>query len=195
MNDIIKKAIEEATIKAGGLPENVKEVLAPKPREYCDGRCGGGPTFATREISLPKSEPTEGLLSRKEAVWPVEPGQMSLWKLETEQAHRKRELFLQSLDTPEHLDSVREAGAASAQKKMSLKSQATPPREIVDKEPKLKKVPRQNRLGQTKLIDGLLRAGKNEKEIFAAVREQIPSYPADKLPKLIKLRQYHVTKK
>lgn len=55
--------------------------------------------------------------------------------------------------------------------------------------------PRQLRLGQTKLIDDLMDKGLNDQEIFDGVRKEIPEYPEDKLPKLIKLRHYHKKKR
>jgi len=54
---------------------------------------------------------------------------------------------------------------------------------------------RQQRMGQTKMIDDLIKEGKSDDEIEKIIREKIPAYPAERLPKLIKLRHYHLKNK
>ena len=178
-NDIIKEAIANATAKtlAAGkaLPEALK---VPTPKEV-------------KEVP------------RKPGyLWPVEPEQIAAWKAEDAAKAEVSKLFIEQLESPLALEATAASGRAAAEKKMAL----SPYRErVVDSEkaapePKIssKKLPkegRQNRLGQTKLIDDLLRAGKSEAEIIAEVTAKIPAYPADKIPKMIKLRQYHIKPK
>ena len=133
----------------------------------------------------------------KEPLWPIEPEQLELWKQERARHDKEVEAFMKEIESPAHLIAVQASARVAAQKIIAT----WPKSKVVEetKEPKVKeakpkKESRQNRLGQTKLIDDLLKSGKSEKEIFDTVREKIPAYPADKLPKLIKLRQYHVKK-
>lgn len=133
----------------------------------------------------------------KTPLWPVEPEQLELWKLERNLHEEKVKSFLKEIESPAHLAAVQASGREAAQKKMAMAPRAKVSEEVKEpiiKTPKAKKESRQTRLGQTKMIDDLLMAGKTEKEVFDTVREKIPAYPADKLPKLIKLRQYHVKK-
>jgi hypothetical protein len=130
-------------------------------------------------------------------LWPVEPEQIEIWKAERAVIDSKIVAHLKEIESPSHIELVIAAAREAAQKKMAMAPRAKvydEPKEVTAKTPKVKKESRQTRLGQTKLIDDLLKAGKTEKEVFDTVREKIPAYPADKLPKLIKLRQYHVKK-
>lgn len=209
--DVVKKAIEAAAAKAG--ISDVKDFLKkkgadipesePKREKYCNGDCQKG-SVVTKEAVAPEPEK-----KRTTPIWPLPddetPEQFyARLALERKEADKKREEFLKSLDTPEHLAAVRASAVAAvallptrhistsvADKKREDKEEKRVAKAKVKEE---KKEGRQTRLGQTKLIDTLLKAGKTEKEIFDTVREKIPSYPADKLPKLIKLRQYHVKK-
>jgi hypothetical protein len=100
--------------------------------------------------------------------------------------------------TPERKAEIHAMAAASAAAAFERLPRRKSSKEDEPKERKTKVKSdshRQTRLGQTKLIDELLKAGKSDKEVFDTVRVKIPTYPADKLPKLIKLRQYHLKKK
>lgn len=146
-------------------------------------------------------DPKEQEASKPEApkkkegpIWPIEPEQMEAWKKLRETAEAAAKEFLAQLESPLALDATAESGREAA--KRSNVSRA--PREAVEapkeKPAKVKKESKnkQKRLGQTKLIDDLLKAGKSEQEIIAEVRSKIPLYPADKIPQMIKLRRYHV---
>ena len=131
----------------------------------------------------------------KMPIWPVEPEQLELWKIERNLHDEKVKAFLKEIESPVYIAEVRASARASAQKQIAMAPRAKvseAAKEPTVKEPKAKKESRQTRLGQTKMIDDLLKAGKTEKEVFDMVSEKIPAYPKEKLPKLIKLRQYHV---
>lgn len=232
-DNVVKKALAVALAKSGhsdmdsflkakGLPTNVplsskeEEMLDESKKDikkgrtspvesktYCDRTCQG----ALQSSVVPAPEKEEK--KRLTPIWPIDPETTEEFyarlTLERKALAAKREAFLKTIDTPEHLAAIR-ASAIEAVSKMPTRyipsSVATKKQEdkVEKREAKAKaktekkESGRQTRLGQTKLIDTLLKAGKTEKEIFNTVREKIPTYPADKLPKLIKLRQYHVKK-
>ncbi len=216
-NDVVKNALAVAAAKAGHkdvkdfLKTKGVEVTTPsekvsesKKDKYCDRTCQG----VVQGAATPAPEKEEK--KRLTPIWPLPDDQtieQYRAQLDAERAAtaKKREAFLKEIDSPENLARVRAAAIEAASK---LPSKHIPSdvasKKKEDKEEKReakakaktekKEKGRQNRLGQTKLIDDLIKVGKTEKEIFDAVREKIPAYPADKLPKLIKLRQYHVKK-
>lgn len=190
--DIVKEAIAQAAAKTAAagqaLPDAVKEAITSKPATCMNQ----GPHFT----SEPKAVEVEKV--RSEPIWPIEPETVIEFKKriasERKEADAKREAFLKECDSPENLARVRAAAVAAVAAlptRHVRSSEEKPVKEKVVKEPKEKKKS-QNRLGQTKLIDELLRAGKNEAEIIATVKEKIPLYPAEMIPQMIKLRRYHV---
>jgi len=187
-NDIVNSEEYKAMLAAKGITSpapvapasTLEKIVRSKPLRI------DPPVIVEEKIKVPKTP-----------IWPVEPEQMELWKQERNLHEKRVEAFMKEIESPEHIALVRASGRASALQKMAMAPRpkvSDEPREVVVKQPKAKKESRQTRLGQTKMIDDLLKAGKTEKEIFDTVREKIPAYPADKLPKLIKLRQYHVKK-
>jgi hypothetical protein len=174
-------------------PKVVEKRLEAAPVNYCNGDCQRGiAPFVERVNKI-----AEASLMRSERIWPVEFDQIRQWAAEDVVYAKKREDFQKYLDSSEYLEKVR----ASAKESVKRWTESRPHDKVYEevkepkvKQPKVKKASRQTRLGQTKMIDDLLKLGKTEKEIFDTVREKIPEYPADKLPKLIKLRQYHVKK-
>ena len=216
-NDVVKKALAVAAAKAGhkdvkdflktkgvevSTPPEKVEKVEPKREKYCDRSCQG----TLYQVPAPAPEKEE--VQRATPIWPLPEGEtLEQFKArrEAEKAAdaKKREDFLKSLDTPEHLAAIRASAIEAASKLPSRHIPIPTSKQEVKAEKREAKAKakaekkdsgRQNRLGQTKLIDDLIKVGKTEKEIFDAVREKIPAYPADKLPKLIKLRQYHVKK-
>lgn len=129
------------------------------------------------------------VVERDEPIWPVE---LSEWKeaMAKMKVPQKKEEEI----TPERKEEIRRWAKEAVER--WWKSRPTTRAEKKEKEDapaaKVKPAGRQKRLGQTKLIDDLLRAGKTEAEITEAVKTQIPSYPVDRIPKMIKLRQYHI---
>jgi hypothetical protein len=210
-DDVVKKALAVALAKAGhkdvdsflkakGVEMDKPELKVEKDKvekKYCDRSCQG-------VIQLPSTPVPEKEEKRLTPIWPIEPETIIEWKGEVELREKAKVAFLKGIDTLEHLSAVR-ASAVEAVSKIPARYVPSISKKQEDKEERReakakakteKKVStRQKRLGQTKLIDELLKAGKNEKEVFDAVREKIPTYPADRLPKLIKLRQYVVKKK
>lgn len=185
IKDAIAKAAAKTTAAGQALPDAVKEAIKPSS---CMNQ---GPHFPepkkVAEVEKVRTEP----------IWPLDKP-LDVWKKEREaerlEADKKKADFLKWVDSPEHLAEVRAsaAKAVEALPKHYIRSEEKPVKEKVVKEPKEKKKGSQNRLGQTKLIDELLKAGKSETEIIATVKEKIPLYPADKIPQMIKLRRYHV---
>jgi hypothetical protein len=66
--------------------------------------------------------------------------------------------------------------------------------EVSAEAPQVKKKRTVVRLGQTKLIDKLLKDGKTDEQVLEEVKTQIPQYPAEKIPQLIKIRKAHLKK-
>ena len=134
-------------------------------------------------------------------MWPMDDEQKIQWRKELKEREEKAKLPPQEyVMTPErkaeiHAQAVSAALEAYARMPKKRKSEEEPTTKAAKRIKVKSENHRQTRLGQTKLIDELLKAGKSDKEVFDAVREKIPTYPADKLPKLIKLRQYHIKKK
>ncbi len=219
-NNVVKKALAEALAKAGhkdvkdflktkGVEtpsektEKVEKPSARKEENYCNGDCQKG-IVSNKPAPVPEAE-----VLRSTPIWPLPEGQtieQFRAELAAERARmaKEREAFLKQIDSPENLAKVAEAGRQAAARlpsrhiseptrKQEEKTEKAAAKKAKAAEPK-KESGRQNRLGQTKLIDELIKSGKTEKEIFDTVRTKIPTYPADKLPKLIKLRQYHVKK-
>lgn len=52
-----------------------------------------------------------------------------------------------------------------------------------------------NRMGQCKLVDGLIKEGKTDDQIAKEVKERIPEYPEEKIRPLIKIRRAHMERK
>jgi hypothetical protein len=188
-NSIVNSEDYKAMLKHKGIAPTVNVAAAPTAPVAKPARVNEPirpPVIAEEKVKVPKTP-----------LWPVEPEQMELWKQERVAHDLKVEAFLKEIESPSHIEAVQASGRASAQKKMEMAPRAKVHEEVKEpiiKTPKAKKESRQTRLGQTKMIDDLLKAGKTEKEVFDTVRIKIPEYPADKLPKLIKLRQYHVKK-
>jgi hypothetical protein len=186
-NDIVNSEEYKAMLASKGITSSAPTPIAPvakvvKPAQMFREQ----PQVVEEVVKVPKTP-----------IWPVEPEQLLLWKEERALHEKKIETFMKEIESPAHLEAVRASAREAAQRKMAMAPRAKitdEPKESVVKQPKAKKESRQTRLGQTKMIDDLLKAGKTEKEIFDTVREKIPAYPSDKLPKLIKLRQYHVKK-
>jgi hypothetical protein len=188
-NSIVNSDEYKAMLKHKGIAPTINVAAAPaapvpKPPRVVETR--GQPVIVEEKVKVPKTP-----------LWPVEPEQLELWKQERALHEERVKSFLKEIESPSHIALVQASARDAAQKKMAMAPRAKvsdEPKEVVVKAPKAKKESRQTRLGQTKMIDDLLKAGKTEKEVFDTVREKIPAYPADKLPKLIKLRQYHVKK-
>lgn len=209
--DVVKKALAVALAKSGhkdvdsflktkGVEPEAPGKIVDKSsertseRKYCDRTCQRGTILASTSLSAKEEK------KRLVPIWPIEPETIAEWKVNAGRLQKEAEAFLKSIDAPEHLAKIRAAASnaavriptraiSSTAKKAGAKAEA---REAKAAEPK--KESRQTRLGQTKLIDELLRAGKTAEEIMKEVAIKIPLYPKDKLPKLIKLRQYHVKK-
>jgi hypothetical protein len=158
--------------------------------------------LAKRSVLMEEMKKTEQPIplkpKEKEPLWPMDEEQKAQWRKEMKEvAERVKNPLPLDILTPE-----RKLEIQMLAKEAALEVYNKTPRKRKEEEPaherktKVKsESTRQTRLGQTKLIDSLLKEGKNDKQIFDAVREKIPTYPADKLPKLIKLRQYHMKKK
>jgi hypothetical protein len=135
----------------------------------------------------------------REPLWPMDEEQKIQWRKEMKLMEEKaKNPPPPDILTPERKAEIHAMAAASAAAAFERLPRRKSSKEDEPRERKTKvktESTRQTRLGQTKLIDSLLKEGKNDKQIFDAVREKIPAYPADKLPKLIKLRQYHMKKK
>ena len=207
-NEVIKKALEAASAKTG---KSVETFL--KEKGYDSPELTEAEMSRARKVTPKETETFRQAIEEKTGVerkrtgpiWPIEPEQIAEWAATDARLAKEREAFLKSIDSPEHLAKVRASAAEAAskivtrhvsysvKKKEDAREEKAEAKKVKAAEPK-KESTRQTRLGQTKLIDELLKAGKNEKEVFDTVREKIPSYPADKLPKLIKLRQYHIKK-
>ena len=54
---------------------------------------------------------------------------------------------------------------------------------------------KQARLGQCKLIDGMIDAKIPDEKIYSEIREKLPEYPEKKLKNLIKTRHWHVARR
>lgn len=187
MNDKDKSIVEsedyKAMLKYKGITPTIDTEAAPTTPVPKAPRAIDPPPVV-EEIKVPKTP-----------IWPVEPEQLELWKVERNLHEEKVKAFLKEIESPAHIAAVQASGREAAQKKMARAPRAKildETKEPIIKTPKAKKESRQIRLGQTTMIDDLLKAGKTEKEVFEEVSVRIPAYPKDKLPKLIKLRQYYV---
>lgn len=198
-NDVVKDAIAKAAAKAAAaghaLPSAVREALAAKSEVVPKVEVHPKLKLDSRSEVLPEPEVIK---ERKEPIWPMDDEQLAQWKKDMAEMKVRAKLPKKEEPlTPERRAEIHKMATEAAHRLASSRRSVTkikPVAEPKERAIKEKKAGRQQRLGQTKLIDDLLKAGKNEKEIFDTVREKIPSYPADKLPKLIKLRQYHVKK-
>lgn len=206
-NEVVRKALEEASKKVQ-LPNAVTNSEDFKAKNKSQEQAKSLPVPTTPKVkpalsiqALPKAkEKEEPFRIRTEPVWPMDDEQKVQWRKQVAELAARREIKNQELPlSPERKAEIHRWAVEAAQRTfipghaVTRKEIPEEPKERVKKEKKPSG--RQARLGQTKLIDELLRAGKNEKEVFEVVRTKIPEYPADKLPKLIKLRQYHVKQK
>lgn len=141
---------------------------------------------------LAKAE--EPIVERSEPIWPVE---LDVWKAEVEKIKLWAKEKKEEVITPERKAELHGWARQSVERWWASRSRTRVEKkeEPVAKVKAIKPEGRQKRLGQTKLIDDLLKAGKSEAEITEEVKKQIPSYPIERIPKMIKLRQYHVKKK
>ncbi len=128
-------------------------------------------------------------------LWPGDENEQEAHRQKTKQIYDKIDAERKKPLSPEQKEELRQlaikhAAAARSrfapQKKVEVKEEKT----VVEKEPKN----RQQRMGQTKFIDNLLKKGRSDKEIYDAVRKEISAYPEEKIYKLIKLRKYHLSK-
>ncbi len=137
----------------------------------------------------------------KEPIWPVD--DIEVWKKEVAQAgaliknqekqakvdeKTKRDWAIDKAKIKAELADLRQQ---HQEKFGTKKKKGRKPKEKRPATIDHSRVPRQHRLGQTKLIDSYIKEGKSDSEIIASVKEKIPAYPSEKLPKLVKLRRYH----
>lgn len=194
-DDILKKALEAAAAKSGMTAEELlkkkgydAETPSPAPEK-------GSKTLRVERSRPPNPEPLP--IRKKGPIWPMDDDQLAQWLKDMALLAETRKT--KPKEAPLTAERRAEIHKLAAEHAARFVDRFKPVTKAVVKEVKQpaaeKKSTRQKRLGQTKLIDELIKQGKSEKEIFDAVREKIPEYPEIGLPKLIRLRQYHSKKK
>lgn len=142
---------------------------------------------------------------RTEPIWPTSDEDLVKWKawmkdapkraaeqlkVNTKKEREKKEWTIKKEVLLKEIRELQEQINAKRPAKRGRKKGSKKKERVVSLRP-----PRQQRLGQTKLIDKLLDKKMTDLEIFNEVQKEIPDYPKEKLPKLIKLRKYHQKKR
>lgn len=173
----VKKALEEKGI----LPVEEKPTQATPPAAPRDAQLSDKASEVVVEVKCP--------------IWPVD---LDVWKKNMAEIEARQAVKPDDVLSPERKEEIARWARQAAQRWWDSRPKSRvvekKEEETVAKTKAPKEGGRQKRLGQTKLIDDLLRAGKSEAEITEAIKTQIPSYPVERIPKMIKLRQYHVKK-
>jgi len=130
----------------------------------------------------------------KEPIWPMSEEELVQWKKEQAVASKvkSQEVSILSVAEKAMYEKEKKTSADTFKAEMKALRHELAPVKTTTTAATTEQPRRQNRLGQTHEIDILVKEGKNDQEIEKILRQKIPAYPAEKWPKLIKLRRYHL---